>query len=172
MRAGMGFFAEKCMRQWVVVAPGRKFSVLCFLEVTSFSIFWSEPGRNAIVGAGILGRNGLGGAARSCEIGGRFALSRQSVFEDFLRERTKLEFGDFLKSLMCVLASVRNFSVVCFEYVASNSVGGSLSIRSGLDHLHFVSEGSANLRTRGVIGVGNGGAAARSEESEASGLKT
>jgi hypothetical protein len=81
--------------------------------------------------------------------------------------------GEKLEILMCVLASVRNFSVVCFEYVASNSVGGSLSIRSGLDHLHFVSEGSANLRTRDMIWVGNSGAAAeRRERSKASGLKT
>jgi len=102
------------MRQWVVVAPGRKFSVLCFLEVTSFSTFWSEPGRNAIVGAGILGRNGLGGAARSGEIGGRFGLARRSVFDDFLREETEPRFGNFLKSLMCVLVPVRNFPVLCF----------------------------------------------------------
>ena len=114
MRAGSAFFAEKCMRQWVVVAPGRKFSVVCFLEVTSLSIFWSEPGRNAILGAGMSGRNGLGGAARSGEIGGRFAVARRSLFDDFLREETGLRFGNFLKSLMCVLASVRNFSVVCF----------------------------------------------------------
>ena len=32
---------------------------------------------------------------------------------------------------MCVLASVRNFSVVCFLRVRSNSVCGSLSVRSG-----------------------------------------
>jgi hypothetical protein len=114
VRARSVFFAEKCMRQWVVVAPGRKFSVVCFLEVTSFSIFWSEPGRNAILAAGILGRNGLGGAARSGEIGRRFALARWSVFDDFSRQKTELRFGDFLKLLMCVLAPVRNFSVVCF----------------------------------------------------------
>jgi len=114
VRAGSVFFAEKCMRQWVVVAPGRKFSVVCFLEVTSLSISWSEPGRNAILAAGILGRNGLGGAARSDEIGGHFAGARRSLFDDFLREKTGVRFGDFLKLLMCVLASVRNFSVVCF----------------------------------------------------------
>jgi hypothetical protein len=115
VRAGSVFFAEKCMRQWVVVAPGRKFSVLCFLEVTSFSTFGSEPGRNAIEGAEMLGGNGLGGAARSGEIGSRFALSRRSVFDDFSREKTELRFGNFLKLLMCVLAPVRNFSVSCFE---------------------------------------------------------
>jgi len=103
------------MRQWVVVAPGRKFSVVCFLEVTSLSIFWSEPGRNAILGAEMLGRNGLSGAARSREIGGCFALAQWRDFDNFLRERTGLEFGKFLKSLMCVLVPVRNFSVVCFE---------------------------------------------------------
>ena len=36
-----------------------------------------------------------------------------------------------LKILMCVLAPVRNFSVVCFEWVRTNSVCGALSIRSG-----------------------------------------
>jgi len=30
----------------VVVAPGRNFFGDCFLEVTSHSIFWVEPGRN------------------------------------------------------------------------------------------------------------------------------
>jgi hypothetical protein len=39
--------------------------------------------------------------------------------------------------LMCVLAPVRIFSVVCFLGVATNSVGGALSIRSGLDHLRI-----------------------------------
>ena len=31
-----------------VVAPGRNFSADCFLEVTSDSIFWSEPGRSGL----------------------------------------------------------------------------------------------------------------------------
>ena len=100
MRAGSAFFAEKCMRQWVVVAPGRKFSVVCFLEVTSFSTFWSEPGRNAVLRAEMFGRNGLSGAARSREIGVCFALARRRDFDNFLRERMGLEFGHFLKSLM------------------------------------------------------------------------
>jgi hypothetical protein len=160
------------MGQWVVVAPGRKFSVVCFLEVTSLSIFWSEPGRNAISEAGILGRNGLGGAARSGEIGGCFALARRKDFDNFLRERTGLEFGNFLKSLMCVLASVRNFSVVCFEQVTPNSVCWSVPVRSGLDHLHFVSRGYANLRSRDMIWVGNSRAAAGTGKAKASGLKT
>jgi hypothetical protein len=30
----------------VVVGPGRKFPVFCFVEVTSLSIFCAEPGRN------------------------------------------------------------------------------------------------------------------------------
>ena len=63
----------------------------------------------------MLGRNGLSGAARSREIGGCFALAQWRDFDNFLRERTGLEFGKFLKSLMCVLVPVRNFSVVCFE---------------------------------------------------------
>jgi hypothetical protein len=39
--------------------------------------------------------------------------------------------GEKLKILMCVLASVRNFSIVCFEGVTGNSVCGALSVRSG-----------------------------------------
>jgi hypothetical protein len=42
--------------------------------------------------------------------------------------------------LMCVLAPVRIFSVVCFLGVTANSVGGALSIRSGLDHLRIWAE--------------------------------
>jgi len=34
-------------RLGVVGAPGRKSSVVCFLEVTSLSIFCTEPGRSA-----------------------------------------------------------------------------------------------------------------------------
>ena len=41
---------------------------------------------------------------------------------------------------MCVLASVRNFSVLCFERVRRNSVCGALSVRSGLDHLQIGAE--------------------------------
>ena len=32
----------------VVVAPGRKSSVVCFVEVTSFSTFCAEPGRSGV----------------------------------------------------------------------------------------------------------------------------
>jgi hypothetical protein len=46
----------------------------------------------------------------------------------------------FAKFLMCVLAPVRIFSVVCFLGVRGNSVGGALSIRSGLDHLRICAE--------------------------------
>jgi hypothetical protein len=45
--------------------------------------------------------------------------------------------GKKLKMLMCVLAPVRNFFVVCFEGVARNSVCGALSIRSGRPLAHF-----------------------------------
>ena len=45
--------------------------------------------------------------------------------------------GEKLKMLMCVLAPVRNFSVVCFLRVRSNSVGSALSIRSGRPLVHF-----------------------------------
>jgi hypothetical protein len=122
----------------------------------------------------MIGADGLSGAARSGEIGWRFVSARRrpSLFDDFLREKIGLEFGNFLKSLMCVLAPVRNFSVVCFEQVRSNSVCSALSIRSGLDHLHFGSVGSANLRTRDTIWVGNSGVAAGWGKSEDSGLKT
>jgi hypothetical protein len=37
------------------------------------------------------------------------------------------------KSLMCILAPVRNFSVVCFERVTSISVCGSEPVRNGLN---------------------------------------
>jgi len=37
----------------VVVAPGRKSSVVCFVEVTSFSIFCAEPGRSGAEGTGL-----------------------------------------------------------------------------------------------------------------------
>ena len=73
---------------------------------------------------------------------------------------------------MCVLAPVRNLSVVCFEQVTSNSVGSTLSIRSGLDHLYFVSEGYANLRGWDMSWGDSSGAATRSEKSKTSGLKT
>ena len=36
------------MRPQVVVAPGRIFSGVCFLEVTSHSTFSAEPGRNLL----------------------------------------------------------------------------------------------------------------------------
>ena len=114
MRAGSVFFGEKCMRQWVVVAPGRKFSVLCFLEVTSHSTFWSEPGRNSVLRAEMFGRNASREAGKVGAITAGFALGRRSIFDDFLREETVVRIGNFLKTLMCVLASVRNFSVVCF----------------------------------------------------------
>jgi hypothetical protein len=38
---------------------------------------------------------------------------------------------------MCVLASVRIFSVVCFERVRTNSTCGALSVRSGRPLEHF-----------------------------------
>jgi len=41
-------------RLGVVGAPGRKSSVVCFVEVTSFSIFCAEPGRSATEGT-VLG---------------------------------------------------------------------------------------------------------------------
>src|ERR1700722_11014697 len=41
---------------------------------------------------------------------------------------------------MCVLAPVRNVPVLCLEWVARNSGGSALSIRSGLDHLKFLAE--------------------------------
>jgi hypothetical protein len=39
--------------------------------------------------------------------------------------------GEKLKILMCVLAPVRNFSVVCFEWLTSHSVCGAVPVRSG-----------------------------------------
>ena len=79
----------------VVVAPGRKSSVVCFVEVTSFSIFCAEPGRNGAEGTYLCS----GRAWRSCINWPLFWVGN----------------GEKLKMLMCVLAPVRNFSVVCFE---------------------------------------------------------
>jgi len=59
-----------------------------------------------------------------------------------------------LKILMCVLAPVRNFSVLCFEWVALNSVGSALSIRSGRPLVHFeVTTGSilADFWRRAIV---------------------
>ena len=64
----------------------------------------------------MLGRNGLSGPSRGGEIG-RFGLEWRSVFGEFWVRDTVLEFGNFLKSLMCVLVSVRIFPVLCFEYL-------------------------------------------------------
>src|SRR5580698_960553 len=55
---------------------------------------------------------------------------------------------------MCVLAPVRNFSVLCFERVARNSVGSALSIRSGRPLAHFeVTTGSilAGFGRRAIV---------------------
>jgi hypothetical protein len=41
------------------------------------------------------------------------------------------------KILKCVLAPVRNFFVVCFEWVARNSVCGAEPVRSGRPLVHF-----------------------------------
>ena len=82
-------------RLGVVGAPGRKSSVVCFVEGTSFSIFCAEPGRSATEGTTL----GAGQARRSCINWAGFCV----------------ENGEKLKMLMCVLAPVRNFSVVCFE---------------------------------------------------------
>src|ERR1700722_13716613 len=79
----------------VVGAPGRKSSVVCCVEVTSFSIFCAEPGRSVAEGT-ILG---AGQARRRC-------INWAGFF---------VENGEKLKMLMCVLAPVRNFFVVCFE---------------------------------------------------------
>ena len=45
-----------------------------------------------------------------------------------------------LKILMCVLAPVRIFFVVCFERVRTNSVCGALSVRNGLNQGRFGSD--------------------------------
>jgi hypothetical protein len=42
-----------------------------------------------------------------------------------------LEFGNFPKSLMCVLVPVRNILVLCFLKLNSISVCGSVPVRSG-----------------------------------------
>ena len=50
-------------------------------------------------------------------------MLRRQIFET--------EFASFPKSLMCVLASVRNFRFLCFVGVARDSVCGAEPVRSG-----------------------------------------
>jgi len=102
------------MRQWVVVAWVENSPSFVFWKLRRFLHFGQNRVENAVLRAEMFGRNGLSGAARSREIGGCFALARWSVFDDSSQQKTELRFGNFLKTLMCVLASVRNFSVVCF----------------------------------------------------------
>ena len=62
--------------------------------------------------------------------------------------------GEKLKILMCVLAPVRNFSVLCFEQVGLNSVCGALPVRSGRPLVHFeVTTGSilAGFGCRAIV---------------------
>jgi hypothetical protein len=62
--------------------------------------------------------------------------------------------GEKLKMLMCVLAPVRNFFVVCFERVARNSVCGAEPVRSGRPLVHFeVTTGSilAGFGCRAIV---------------------
>jgi hypothetical protein len=124
------------------VAPGRNFVVVCFLEVTSHSIFSAEPGRN------LLGHperfvwpmrtlckpDWNDGVLRSAMgvLGGPFWERKVGL--------RRAVMGCFAKFLMCVLAPVRILSVVCFLGVTTNSVCGALSIRSGLDHLQIWAE--------------------------------
>jgi hypothetical protein len=51
----------------VVVAPGRKSSVVCFVEVTSFSIFCAEPGKKCDGGDGFGCRASVESKARAGE---------------------------------------------------------------------------------------------------------
>jgi hypothetical protein len=107
--------------------------VLCFLRVTSLSTFWSEPGRSA---AGTV--FGSGRARWSCINWAGFCVVN----------------GEKLKILMCVLASGRIFSVVCFERVRTNSTCGALSVRSGRPLAHFeVTTGSilAGFGCRAIV---------------------
>jgi hypothetical protein len=124
------------------VAPGRNFVGVCFLEVTSHSIFWPEPGRNLFghLQPFVRVRWTLGKLARN---DGFFRSAIGVLGGPFWEAKTR--FGRALKCclaefLMCVLAPVRNFPVVCFLGVTTNSVGGALSIRSGLDHSRICAE--------------------------------
>ena len=124
------------------MAPGRHFVGVCFLEVTSHSIFSAEPGRNP-----------FGHPERF--VRPRRTLDKQDRNDGVLRLATGVLEGPFWEEkvglrrplkccfaefLMCVLAPVRIFSVVCFLGVTPNSVCGALSIRSGLDHLQIWAE--------------------------------
>ena len=124
------------------MAPGRIFVGVCFLEVTSHSIFSAEPGRN-LVGHPeplVCSRWTLGEADRD---DGVLRLAMGILGGPFWEGKVGLQralMGCFAKFLMCVLAPVRIFSVVCFLGVTPNSVSGALSIRSGLDHLRISAE--------------------------------
>ena len=121
------------------MAPGRNFVGVCFLEVTSHSIFSAEPGRNL-----------LGHPETFVRL--RWTLGKRDRNDGLLRPAIGASGGPFwewkvglrralkcclAEFLMCVLAPVRIFSVVCFLGVASNSVCGAVPIRSGLDHLQI-----------------------------------
>jgi hypothetical protein len=130
------------MRPQVVVAPGRNFVVVCFLEVTSHSIFSAEPGRNLLGHPELFvcPRRTLGKLDRN---DGVLRLAMDVLGGPFWERKVGLRralMGCFAKFLMCVLAPVRIFPVVCFLGVTTNSVGSALSIRSGLDHLQIWAE--------------------------------
>ena len=124
------------------MAPGRNFVGVSFLEVTSHSIFSAEPGRNLLGHPErfVRPRRTLGkpdrndGVLRSAMgvLAGPFWERKVGLRRALMR--------CFAKLLMCVLAPVRIFSVVCFLGVTTNSVCGAVPVRSGLDHLQIWAE--------------------------------
>ncbi len=102
--------AEKWNREsyCAVLAPGRKGLIFCFLKLLLF-------GQNRVEVRPQLDLLGRMRKRWCCINWARFCV----------------ENGRKLKILMCVLASVRIFFVVCFERVALNSTCGALSVRSG-----------------------------------------
>src|ERR1700690_914140 len=60
----------------------------------------------------------------------------------------------FRERLMCVLAPVRNFSVVSFERVTLISVCRAVPVRSGLDHLCWCMVGcDAKVRPEAAVSI-------------------
>ena len=64
----------------VVVAPGRKSSVVCFVEVTSFSIFCAEPGKKCDGGDGFGCRASVESKARAGETARKELADASRVF--------------------------------------------------------------------------------------------
>ena len=124
----------------MVVAPGRNFSSDSFLELTSLSTFWPEPGRNVLGQTQSFANGALGKQARN---GDSWRSVRGELDGEFIEDKAGLERllkGCAAELLMCILAPVRIFPGDCFLGVTTNSVCGTVPVRSVLDHLRIRTE--------------------------------